>query len=136
MNGSVISPLKIEQGKDFKMEVTVSNPGLMGNYNDLAMSLIIPSGWEIHNTRLDNNQTGNYATPRYQDLRDDRVYNYFDLAAKQKATFVVLLNASYLGKFYLPGIVCESMYKGQIQARTEGQWINVVPKENTVLSKK
>jgi hypothetical protein len=136
MDGNVISPENIEQGKDFKAEITLSNPGLMGNYADLALSLIMPSGWEIHNNRLDNNQTGNYAIPRYQDVRDDRVYNYFELQAKQKQTFVVLLNASYLGSFYLPGFSCESMYKGQIQARMQGQWINVVPRKNNALSLK
>ncbi len=136
MDGNFISPDNIEQGKDFKAEITISNPGLMGNYADLALSMIMPSGWEIHNNRLDNNQTGNYATPRFQDLRDDRVYNYFELQAKQKQIFVVLLNASYLGSFYLPGFSCESMYKGQIQARMQGQWINVVQRKNNALSLK
>jgi uncharacterized protein YfaS (alpha-2-macroglobulin family) len=136
MDGNVLNPTSFAQGKDFKAEVSISNPGLMGDYKDLALSMVMPSGWEIHNTRLDNNQTGNYATPRYQDIRDDRVYNYFDLAAKQKVTFVVLLNASYQGNFYLPGFSCESMYKGQIQARTEGQWVSVVEKTNIIVSSK
>jgi len=127
MDGNPINPESIAQGKDFKAEITLSNPGLMGDYTDLALSMVMPSGWEIHNNRLDNNQTGNYATPRYQDVRDDRVYNYFDLPAKQQLTFVVLLNASYQGNFYMPGFSCESMYKGQIQARMEGKWVSVIP---------
>ncbi len=136
MNGNPINPESITQGKDFKAEITLSNPGLMGDYTDLALSMVMPSGWEIHNNRLDNNQTGNYATPRYQDVRDDRVYNYFDLPAKQQLTFVVLLNASYQGSFYLPGFSCESMYKGQIQARMEGKWVSVIPNnQNATVSK-
>lgn len=136
MDGNVLNPASITQGKDFKAEVTITNPGLLGEYKDLALSMVMPSGWEIHNTRLDNNLSGNYTTPRYQDIRDDRVYNYFELNGKQQAKFVVLLNASYQGKFYLPGFSCESMYKGSIYARQAGMWVNVVPKSQVTLSSK
>jgi hypothetical protein len=129
MQDQVFDPSKITQGTDFKVEVTITNPGLMGNYNYLALSQMLPSGWEIHNNRMDNNPTNTkYGVPRYQDIRDDRVYTHFDLAARQKVTYVLLLNASYLGKFYLPGFNCEAMYFGKVQARNAGKWVEVVPK--------
>jgi uncharacterized protein YfaS (alpha-2-macroglobulin family) len=102
----------------------------MGNLNYLALSQILPSGWEIHNNRMDNNPIGNkYQTPRYQDIRDDRVYTHFDLASKQKVTYVLLLNASYVGRYYLPGFSCEAMYYGKAQTRVAGTWVEVVPKK-------
>jgi len=129
MQDQVFDPSKIAQGTDFKVEVTITNPGLMGNYNYLALSQMLPSGWEIHNNRMDNNPTNTkYGVPRYQDIKDDRVYTHFDLAARQKVTYVLLLNASYLGKFYLPGFNCEAMYFGKVQARNAGKWVEVVPK--------
>ena len=125
-----INIAEIEQGTDFKAEVTLYNPGLMGNYEQLALAQVFPSGWEIHNTRLDNpGPDKRYQTPRYQDIRDDRVYSYFNLAARKKVTFVVLLNASYLGKFYAPGFSCEAMYNGQVIAREQGRWLEVIPKK-------
>ncbi|OYU94518.1 MAG: hypothetical protein CFE21_16060 [Bacteroidetes bacterium B1(2017)] len=137
MQNVPLNPLSIEQGTDFKVEVTLTNPGLMGNYSNMALSQIFPSGWEIHNSRMDNNATEEqYGVPRYQDIRDDRVYSYFDLGAHQKVTYVLLLNASYLGKFYLPGISCEGMYNGQIQARTAGTWVEVVAKKSSTLTAK
>jgi uncharacterized protein YfaS (alpha-2-macroglobulin family) len=135
MHGNELDPKTIRQGTDFKAEVTVSNPGLMGNYNQMALTQIFPSGWEIINIRITNdNDAGEQVTvstynlPRYQDIRDDRVYTYFDLAARQKATYTILLNASYLGRYYLPGVSCDAMYNGRIGARTAGMWVEVVPR--------
>jgi uncharacterized protein YfaS (alpha-2-macroglobulin family) len=135
MNGNIINPLAIEQGTDFKAEVSITNPGILGNYEQMALSQIFPSGWEIHNARIssDENATGvntAYSIPRYQDIRDDRVFSYFSLPARQKVTYAVMLNASYLGKFYLPSISCEAMYNGRINAHTAGMWVEVVPRRS------
>jgi uncharacterized protein YfaS (alpha-2-macroglobulin family) len=141
MNGRELDVRAIPQGTDFKAEVTISNPGLLGNYEQMALSQIFPSGWEIHNTRMDNAPDDGeavipsaYNTPRYQDIRDDRVYSYFSLAARQKVTYAVLLNASYLGRFYLPSVACEAMYDGRINARTAGMWVEVVPRKGTAVA--
>ena len=49
----------------------------------------------------------------------------FSLKAKQKKTFNVLLNASFLGQYYLPGWSVEAMYNAAKQARSEGQWVTI-----------
>ena len=41
-------------------------------------------------------------------------------------TFKVLLNASYLGSYYLYGIQAEAMYDNDYFTRTKGRWIEVV----------
>jgi uncharacterized protein YfaS (alpha-2-macroglobulin family) len=38
----------------------------------------------------------------------------------------VLLNASYLGNYYLPGTQAEAMYDNDYFVRTKGQWIEVI----------
>lgn len=68
----------------------------------------------------------NASQPDYQDVRDDRVYSYFDLQPNTSKTFRIKLNASYLGKFYLPSTSCEAMYDNTINARNAGQWVEVV----------
>lgn len=135
MNDQELDPKQIRQGTDFKAEVTITNPGIMGTYEQMALTQIFPSGWEILNTRInssDNSETtetpSKYSTPRYQDIRDDRVNTYFSVWPKQKVTYVVLLNASYLGRFYLPAVSCDAMYDGRIAARTAGTWVEVVPR--------
>ena len=106
------------------MEVTITNPGTKGYLQEMALNQIFPSGWEIHNTRLFGE--GEASNARYQDIRDDRVYSYYDLISKSSKTFVIQLNATYLGKFYLPTVYSEAMYDNMINARVPGQWVEVV----------
>jgi uncharacterized protein YfaS (alpha-2-macroglobulin family) len=62
----------------------------------------------------------------YQDIRDDRVMTYFGLSRGTKKTYKVKLNATYMGRFYLPSVSCSSMYNHAIKATTAGQWVEVV----------
>ncbi|HEV8512420.1 MAG TPA: MG2 domain-containing protein [Cyclobacteriaceae bacterium] len=126
-DGNPIDPTNVEQGKEFVATVSVSNPGLRGIYKNLALKQIFPSGWEINNLRLEGSEDRLKADkPTYQDIRDDRVYTYFDLNAGQRKTFKVLLTASYAGSFYLPAVSCEAMYDHSIYSRQKGQVVNVV----------
>jgi len=126
-DGSPIDPTKLEQGTEFIATVSVANPGLRGLYKNLALNQIFPSGWEINNLRLDeatDRLRGD--VPTYQDIRDDRVYTYFDLLPNQRKTFKVLLTASYAGSYYLPAVNCEAMYDHGVYARKKGQVVEVV----------
>ncbi len=64
----------------------------------------------------------------YQDIKDDRVYTFFDLSAGKSVTFKVRLTAAYLGKFYFPGTLCEAMYEPGVNAFMPGKWVEVVSK--------
>ncbi len=126
MAGVKINPKKLNQGLDFKLKVTVKNIGLT-NYQNLALHHVFPAGWEIHNARMTGATTGG-DKPTYQDIRDDRVYTFFNLKRGQSQTFNILANASYLGHYYLPAISVEAMYNKSIHARKRGQWIDIVKK--------
>ena len=127
LDGNQINPAVIEQGSDFMAEITIKHTGIRGDYKDLAIEQIFPSGWEIRNLRMDELQTSAIKDkPRYQDIRDDRVYSYFKIDKSQRRVFRVLLNATYQGKFYLPSVKCEAMYDATIQAIEPGQWVEVV----------
>lgn len=125
-DNEVIDPTNLPQGTDFKCIVTITNPGMLGNYKELALTQMFPSGWEIINTRL-NNQATSFQNLglKYQDFRDDRVYSYFDLRAAQQVSITVLLNATYRGNFYLPSMYTEAMYDNSIYAITPGKRVNV-----------
>lgn len=127
MKGNFIDITQLDQGTDFMAEVTISNPGNLGHYKEMALTQIFPSGWEIHNTRMDGFTNVNEADiPTYENIRDDRVHSYFDIRRGKTKKFRVLLNAAYLGKFYLPTVYCEAMYDNKINAREPGQWVEVV----------
>ncbi len=130
MDGNLLNPSNLPQGTDFMAEVTFANPGLRGVYQEMALTQIFPSGWEIHNTRMDGSESFYQKDkPNYQDIRDDRVFTYFDLRPNQRKTFRVLLNATYAGEYYLPTIYCEAMYDHSINARKPGQWVKVVKEQ-------
>jgi uncharacterized protein YfaS (alpha-2-macroglobulin family) len=124
-SGSPVDITKLKHGTDFVAEVTVSNPGTRGDYTNLALSQIFPSGWEIKNDRLNFDKTNEEAA-RYQDIRDDRVLTYFDLKRNETKTFKVRLTATYLGRFYMPAQTCEAMYAPDIMASSMGMWCEVV----------
>ena len=129
VNAKPLNPQKLEQGNNFVAEVTISNPGNRGIYRQLALVQVFPSGWEIFNSRMSEYAAQSTATASdftYQDVRDDRVYTYFDLNPNQSKTFRIMLNPSYLGKFYLPTLYCEAMYDNSINARIPGMWVEVV----------
>ncbi len=126
MDGHSIDPEHIIQGIDFLAHVTVSNPSGIEDYRDMALTQIFPSGWEIHNTRMDDfTSVHQSSVPNYQDIRDDRVYTYFHLPRYERKTFVIQLNAAYVGKYYLPTVYCEAMYDERVNARRPGKWIVV-----------
>ena len=64
----------------------------------------------------------------YQDVRDDRVYTYFDLGTgnNEARVYRIQLNAAYAGRYYLPAVSCEAMYDSRIRASTPGKWVEVI----------
>ena len=131
MAGSPISVEDIRQGTDFMSAVTLSNISGTSDYTNLALTHIIPSGWEIYNERMivpevSSSSTNEANVPEssagkytYKDIRDDRVLTYFDLRRGESKTFTVRLQATYAGNFILPAIQCEAMYDAAVQARTK-----------------
>ena len=126
-DGREISPVQLTQGTEFIAEVTVAHTGIRSGYENLALSQVFPSGWEINNLRLQGDEEFVKSSPfDYQDIRDDRVYTYFSLYTNERRTFRVMLTASYAGSFYLPATTCEAMYDKSIYARQKGQVVEVV----------
>lgn len=126
MQGKPVNVEKLNQGTDFLAIVSVHNPGTLGNYKDMALVQIFPSGWEIQNLRLFEANLGAFSSFDYQDFRDDRVNTYFSIGSGKQEKFAVKLNAAYKGRFYLPAVSCEAMYRNDIAALKEGMWVEVV----------
>ncbi|MDR2955703.1 MAG: hypothetical protein LBV43_11530 [Prevotella sp.] len=127
-NGKDIDVSSMKQGTEFYASVIVQN--ISGQYlTDMTLSQIFASGWEIFNNRLFNegvNQNVKSNSYNYQDIRDDRVYTYFNIGSGHSMSFRVRLQAAYCGRFYLPAVSCEAMYSPETNARTQGQWVEIV----------
>jgi uncharacterized protein YfaS (alpha-2-macroglobulin family) len=137
-------PLNVEelpQGQDFVAEITVAGEFaklLTNHIENIALTAVVPSGWQIRNERLEGAQM-----PKgfdYLDIRDDRMLGYFSLwrdhywgyryqARNQTSVSLrIVLNASYAGKFYLPGWQANAMYNERIFAKNSGFWVEVIDK--------
>ncbi len=124
-NGSRIDISKITQGTNFIAEVTLTNTSA-DKIENVALTHIFPSGWEIVNTRFTDFGDFAHNEVDHTDIRDDRINFYFNLKKNETKTLRVLLNASYLGRYYLPGVQAEAMYDNDYAVRTKGRWIQVV----------
>lgn len=124
--GNLIDVSKLKQGTDFVAKVTIKNTGNRGMFNQMALSQIFPSGWEILNTRLYNSEgVFKSSASDYMDIKDDRVYHYFNINQGETLTYYVQLNAAYIGKYYFTGTYCEAMYDHSISGGTIGRWVVV-----------
>ncbi len=139
--GNAMDVSKLTQGSDVMVDIEVRNTTRL-NIDNIALTQIVPSGWEIYNGRLFDEEEGKgerTAPNRYMeyrnarearadhvDIRDDRVLQYFNLGSGSSIRFQTRINAAYRGRFYLPGLVAEAMYDASKQARSAGRWTEVV----------
>ena len=126
LRNNLLNVSQLKQGTDLKAKVTITNPGTYGNYATMALSQIFPSGWEIVNYRITDQESFVVESPyEYRDVRDDRVFTFFALSQGQSVTYEVMLNAAYTGQFYLPALQCGDMYDRKVSAVIKGQWVQV-----------
>ena len=125
MNLRPVEHKNLRQGSDFMMVVKVTN-NTFSVIDNIALTQMVPSGWEIQNTRLFESVYGlKESSYDYRDIRDDRVNTYFPLGKGETKTFVMILNAAYKGDFYQPSIWCEAMYKANCYSRYPGSPVKV-----------
>ncbi|MEM7180672.1 MAG: MG2 domain-containing protein [Spirochaetota bacterium] len=120
--GKPFSPTQLKHGQDLFVELAIRNTSNSA-YKNLALSHILPSGWQIHNQRLAGGRGP--AGVDYQDIRDDRVLSYFDLAPGAIQRIKIHTNASFKGRYYLPAIQVEAMYDASIHSVRKGRWIEI-----------
>jgi uncharacterized protein YfaS (alpha-2-macroglobulin family) len=140
--GNVVNPATLDRGTDLRAVVTVANISGTNSYTDLALTHIVPSGWEIFNERMAIGDAAMEASTwqsqpvvvrggrtarqfTYQDIRDDRVLTYFDLPRGVTKSFAVRLQAAYAGRFVLPAVQCEAMYYPAVRSRTAAGRVEV-----------
>ncbi|HQG78563.1 MAG TPA: MG2 domain-containing protein [Bacteroidales bacterium] len=113
------------QGTDFMMVVKVTNKTFL-NLDNIALTQMVPSGWEIQNTRLFEANYGiQESVYDHRDFRDDRVNTYFSLNQGESKTYLLILNAAYKGEFHQPPVWCEAMYSESCYSRIPGGKVKV-----------
>lgn len=139
-----IDPAMLKKGDEFYIVLTLSNLGAKPVRN-LALTQIIPSGWEIQNTRIANDdEQGSKASPdrafmqannraSYMDIGRDRVSFFFDewldygSSATTYNTHQVFIKctATLAGEYILSQALAEAMYDSEFFAKTSALAVRV-----------
>ncbi|ENS4085413.1 hypothetical protein ACER1K_001679 [Campylobacter coli] len=125
--GNKISPSEIGSGQTFYMRISASlNEG--ANYvSNIALTQILPSGWEVSNTLLDDNTPSFIKNSSYDfiDVRDDKIMWFFSLNKNRTHHFYIKLNAITPGSYTLSGAYVEAMYDDTYRALSESEKVVV-----------
>jgi uncharacterized protein YfaS (alpha-2-macroglobulin family) len=132
-DGQSIDPASIKQGTAFWAHFRVGPVEYrQRRLKEMALVQILPSGWEIENTRLQKEDLPQWMNgwvlnrEDYVDIRDDRIMWFFDLPWNQKyCDFAVKLMAVTIGDFELPPTLFEAMYNKDFRAVKKGGKIRV-----------
>ena len=114
-DGVPVNPAALKQGTRFTARINVQSKQAGRDLQHLALSLNVPSGWEIVNDRMAGGAEDGYD---HKDIRDNAVRWYFALPAGRFKTFSVQLRAAYEGQFVLPATTVEAMYEPGVAAST------------------
>jgi len=130
--GEGIDIAAVKQGETIYGRYKVRNTSVVPLIEEVALVQLLPSGWEIENTRLSNEVMPEWMTnwttghEEYLDIRDDRIMWFFDLRQERSLDFVVKINAITKGSFELPGARCEAMYNADYVAAELGRKVKVI----------
>ncbi|RAX55153.1 hypothetical protein CCY99_00185 [Helicobacter sp. 16-1353] len=127
-NENIINPRELKSTQDFYIKLTLSSIDSPIDMENIALTQNLPSGWEIENTRLNNDPIPNIVELanediNYVDIRDDKIMWFFDI--HKTKTLYVKINAITPGEYTLPPAYAEAMYNGNYQASTDSFRVKV-----------
>jgi uncharacterized protein YfaS (alpha-2-macroglobulin family) len=131
-DGQVMDVRQVKQGESFYGRFKVTNSSVLPQIDEVALVQLLPSGWEIENTRLSGEllptwmKRWNTGYEDYVDIRDDRIMWFFDVHYDMPLEFVVKVNAITKGTFELPGMRCEAMYDNSFLATKQSIKVKVI----------
>jgi len=126
-------PVRVEtrtQGAPFWVVYTIRSRHAL-KLENLALTSLFPSGWEIINTRLTDADPPvwirnlNLGAGDYMDIRDDRVNWFFDLEPNRTIVLGTKINPSFRGLYTLPSVSVEAMYAPDYHARIQSGKVRV-----------
>ncbi len=108
-NGSRTTPDKLKIGDNFTIRISLENLD-DEKVENIALTLPIPTGWEILNERVGSANYAGSDAYDYQDIRDEAIYTYFSLEEWDEKVFNFSGTVTHTGDFSIPAIHAEAMY--------------------------
>ncbi|MEM0996455.1 MAG: MG2 domain-containing protein [Bacteroidota bacterium] len=98
--------------------------------DNLAITDMIPAGFEVENLRLKGDQftwIKNLGRSQHADVRDDRVLHYLSARANATRKLSFLVRAVSRGSYLLPPLAAEAMYDPAINSVQSGDTVYIYP---------
>lgn len=132
-NGKKKDISNVKSGDTFWLEVVVKpTQRNTEQIENIALTQILPTGWEIENLRLTNSKYPTWieekaknTNPSYTDIRDDRIMWFFNHTYNKEYSFFVKINAVTKGEYEFPGTTLEAMYDYNYRAFKKGSKVKV-----------
>ena len=121
--GEEVDPSTLQPGAELAVEVNVTNTSRNNDYQQVALSYLLPGSWEVTAARVLPDQKDAATSYDYQDIRDDRILTYFSVKHGQSKVFRFDLTVAYTGRFYMPAVSVEAMYDATVHATVPGTWL-------------
>lgn len=126
-NGQKIDVNNIKMGSVIYEKITLQ---LLNQTNHIAISQILPGGWEPINLRLLKQTLPKWVSdssnPSYTDIRDDRVNIFIDFPGYENYfNFYIPIKVVTKGKFIIPPTTAQAMYNPDYFVILPQGYINV-----------
>ena len=97
---------------------------------------LLPAGFEIENAAFGSSKAAEelswlpaLSTPAFQDRRDDRYVAALSLGSGESFALAYLVRAVTPGRYTLPPVLIEDLYRLELKARTTPGQMTVLPAE-------
>lgn len=126
--GNSISLNGVKQSSLVVVKLSINSD--VDQLENVAITDLLPAGFEIENPRLTENTQYKFInsndTPAYVDIRDDRINYYVNFSGERRQTFYYLMRAVTQGEFVYAPVVAEAMYDGDYYSASGGGKIRIV----------
>lgn len=127
-----INVTNLKLNSTFYMKLTLTNTSYTALQN-VALEQIIPSGWEIENTRIVNNndevEDSRWKQFDYVDIKSDRLFAYanyiYNFNSNNDKVIWIKLNTTIKGEFILSPTMAQTIYAQEAKAKTKALKVKV-----------
>ncbi len=114
--GNPLNRSSFTQNELIVVKLTVESTDYGRNIENVAITDMLPAGFEIENPRVGSSPELNWikdnATPDYLDIRDDRI-NFFATVTWKPQSFYYVVRAVSKGKFVMGPVSADAMYNSE-----------------------
>ena len=118
----------IKQNSLLIVKLTIQSD--IDDLENVAISDLLPAGFEVENSRLNENSQYSFTKdadqPVYVDIRDDRINYYTNFSGNREKKYYYLVRAVTRGEFNYAPVVGEAMYNADYYSASGGGKIHVI----------